>query len=250
MRVRVPVLAAPLDPIDEPTALQNIIDWAAQGQSRVVCFVNSHSAVTATQDAAFCAALQASDLNLPDGAPVAWMMRRLGVRRQKRISGPDLMLRLTELASRTQLPVYLLGGGDETLVRLHHELQARWPELDIAGAFSPPFKPWEEPDRRLIEQSLRRSGARLAFVGLGCPKQELWMAEQRGRLPMVLVGVGAAFDIHAGRLKRAPLWMQLTGLEWLHRFLLEPRRLGRRYLVTNTLFITGAMRQWWRARRS
>lgn len=241
---RVPVLAAPLDAIDELAALQRIVEWAQRGESRMICLVNAHSAVTAARSKGHAAVLAASDLNLADGAPVAWLMRRCGAMGQKRISGPDLMLRLTEVASRTGLPVYLLGGGDDTLVQLHHALQARWPELLIAGAFSPPFRRWDARDREQIEQSVAKSGARIVFVGLGCPKQESWMASQHGRLPAVLIGVGAAFDFHAGRLKRAPLWMQVSGLEWLHRLLQEPRRLGPRYLVTNTLFVAGALRQW------
>jgi N-acetylglucosaminyldiphosphoundecaprenol N-acetyl-beta-D-mannosaminyltransferase len=172
------------------------------------------------------------------------MLRRLGARGQHRVSGPDFMLAYCEHAARGGEPMYLYGAAPDTLRELQARLRARWPGLRIAGAHSPPFRPLDAAEQAEDLQRIRDSGARTVWVGLGCPKQELWMAARRQELDSVLIGVGAAFDFHAGTLRRAPAWMQRSGLEWLHRLLSEPRRLGRRYLVTNTLFLVGAARQW------
>ena len=239
-RLRVPVLGAPVDVLDWVGALNQIASWAAAGESRTVCCCNVHGVITQRDDPTFAQALQQADMVTPDGAPVAGWLRRSGHPGQPRISGPDLMLRCIDLACTRRLPVFLLGSTESTLQRLRQRLQERWPALVIAGSLAPPFRPLEAGDDDAIVQRVRDSGARLVFVGLGCPKQEIWMARQRGRVPAVLLGVGAAFDFHAGSLRRAPPWMQAAGLEWLHRLLQEPRRLAWRYLSTNTRFMLGA----------
>jgi N-acetylglucosaminyldiphosphoundecaprenol N-acetyl-beta-D-mannosaminyltransferase len=142
-------------------------------------------------------------------------------------------------------PLFLYGSTDATLLKLRDALRARWPTLVIAGHYAPPFRPLSEAETAEVLERIHASGARTVWVGLGCPKQEVWMHAQRGRLRAVMVGVGAAFDFHAGTLPRAPDWMRHAGLEWLHRLASEPRRLWRRYLVTNSRFIAGAARQLW-----
>jgi len=242
-RVRVPILGTGIDVIAFDEALERLTFWAGHGQSRVVCVCNAHSVVTATEDSAFKRALDSSDLATADGAPVAWLMRRLGYSSQRRVSGPDLMLAYCEKACGTPQSVFLLGGTSATLAGLQDELLRRFPELKIAGAYSPPFRTLtSEEDERLVEM-INLSGASTVWVGLGCPKQELWMAAHRGRVHSVMIGVGAAFEFFGGSRRRAPRWMQASGLEWLHRLVNEPRRLWRRYLVTNTAFIVGAARQ-------
>jgi N-acetylglucosaminyldiphosphoundecaprenol N-acetyl-beta-D-mannosaminyltransferase len=171
------------------------------------------------------------------------MLRRQGHEDQERISGPDLMLHACEVASNSGVSVFFYGGSPESLQLLQANIIERFPNLKIAGAMSPPFRQLSEVEDEAVVEEINRSGAGIAWVGLGCPKQEAWMHAHRGRVHAVMVGVGAAFDFHAGRIKRAPSWMQRAGLEWLHRLLSEPRRLWRRYLVTNTLFILGATRQ-------
>lgn len=179
----------------------------------------------------------------PDGAPVAWMMRRQGVTSQQRINGPDLMWRYCEQAAQRGEAIYLYGGTGETLVLLQRRLCEAFPGLVIAGAVSPPFRPPAPDELARDVAAINASGAGTVWVSLGCPKQEQWMAAQRGQVRAVMIGVGAAFDYHAGTLRRAPPWMQRSGLEWLHRLASEPRRLWRRYLVTNSLFIWGVVKQ-------
>ncbi|MCE3271488.1 MAG: glycosyltransferase [Ramlibacter sp.] len=242
-RRRAQVLAPSIDVCTWSGVLSQIVQWAQQRESRYVCICNAHSVVTATQDQDFLNVLNSADLATPDGAPVAWMLRRQGHEDQERISGPDLMLHACEVASNSGVSVFFYGGSPESLQLLQANIIERFPNLKIAGAMSPPFRQLSEVEDEAVVEEINRSGAGIAWVGLGCPKQEAWMHAHRGRVHAVMVGVGAAFDFHAGRIKRAPSWMQRAGLEWLHRLLSEPRRLWRRYLVTNTLFILGATRQ-------
>lgn len=242
-RRRIAVLGQRLDALAWDDALARISAWAALRESRYVCISNAHSVVTGSQDPAFGQVLGGADMVTPDGAPVAWMMRRLGVPGQQRINGPDLMWRYCALASQRGERVYLYGGTDETLVLLQQRLREAFPGLVIAGAVSPPFRKLTPEELARDIDHINASGAGTVWVSLGCPKQELWMAAQRGKVQAVMVGVGAAFDYHAGTIQRAPLWMQHSGLEWLHRLISEPRRLWRRYLVTNSVFMWGAAKQ-------
>lgn len=249
VRTRVAVVGAPIDALDWVTVLDCVADWAATRQSRYLCFCNAHSVVTRRGDAGLARAIDGADLALPDGMPVAWMMRRLGVAQQPRIDGPDFTWAGCALAERQGIAVYFYGSKAATLRALHRRIEAAFPRLRIAGMESPPFRAMRpEEDEEAIAR-IAASGAGLLFVGLGCPKQELWMAARRGRIPAVMAGVGAAFDFHAGVVPRAPLWMQRHGIEWLHRLGSEPSRLWRRYLVTNTLFTLGAAAQLLRGRR-
>lgn len=241
-RVTGRVLGASIDAIVWDEALVRIQDWAARRESRYVCICNVHSVVTTSQDAEFGRVVNEADMATPDGAPVAWMLRRLGFAGQARINGPDLMWKYCEAAARAE-PVFFYGGMEATLATLRERLLMAFPGLKIAGMVSPPFRPLSMAEDAAMVAQINASGAGVVFVSLGCPKQEKWMAEHRGRIQAVMIGVGAAFDYHAGTIKRAPKWMQNAGLEWLHRLLSEPRRLWRRYLVTNTLFIAGAARQ-------
>lgn len=242
-RRRIAVLGQPLDALTWDEALSRIAAWAARRESRYVCISNAHSVVTGSRDPVFGQVLRDADMVTSDGAPVAWMMRRLGVPDQQRINGPDLMWRYCALAARQGEAIYLYGGTEATLSLLQRRLREAFPGLVIAGATSPPFRKATSEELARDIAAINASGARTVWVSLGCPKQELWMAAQRGRVQGVMVGVGAAFDYHAGTIRRAPLWMQRAGLEWLHRLVSEPRRLWRRYLVTNSLFIWGAAKQ-------
>jgi len=247
-RLTRPVLGTPIDVLGWQEAVDRISGWAAGAESRCVCICNVHSVVTASRAPDFADVLAGADMATPDGAPVAWMLRRLGHAEQRRIDGPQLMLRLCEHAAAQGLAVALVGGTADTLARLQQRLRGRWPALRVTLTESPPFRPLAPAEEAALTARLVASGARLVFVGLGCPKQEFWMASQRGRVPAVMVGVGAAFDFHAGTVARAPAWMRENGFEWLHRLASEPRRLWRRYLVTNTLFVLGAARQLLRLR--
>jgi N-acetylglucosaminyldiphosphoundecaprenol N-acetyl-beta-D-mannosaminyltransferase len=242
-RRTLPVLGTPIDAIDAALAVARMAGWARKNESRCVCICNVHSVVTATQNSDFRRALAQADMATPDGAPVAWMLRRAGVTGQRRVSGPDLMLDYCAHAAASGEGIYLYGSTEATLAALAQRLRQRWPALRIAGMHAPPFRPATAAEDAADVQRINDSGAGTVWVSLGCPKQELWMAAHRGRVQAVMVGVGAAFDFHAGTVVRAPRWMQEHGLEWLHRLLSEPRRLWRRYLVTNTLFVFAAARQ-------
>lgn len=237
------MLTVPIDVVSWRDALARIHGWAGEHSSRYVCITNVHSVVTAQQNGVFAEVLRSADMATPDGAPVAWMLRRLGFAGQQRINGPDLMWRYCEQAASRDESIYLLGSTSETLHRLQQRLTGAFPGLAIAGAESPPFRRLTDSEDAAIVARINASGAGTVWVSLGCPKQELWMAAHRGHVRAVMVGVGAAFDYHAGTVRRAPGWMQNAGLEWMYRLASEPRRLWRRYLVTNSIFIWAAARQ-------
>ncbi len=257
MRTTGSVLGAHIDALSWNAALDRLLGWARARDSRYVTICNVHVVVSASRDAAYRDIINGSDMATPDGAPVAWMLRRQGFANQPRISGPDLMWALCERCAAEGLPVYCYGSTDATLALLEQRLRAAFPALKLTME-SPPFRALTAEEDAAAVDRINASGAGIVFVGLGCPKQENWMAEHRGRdafdqsplrVRAVMIGVGAAFDFHAGTVRRAPAWMQDNGLEWLHRLLSEPRRLWKRYLVTNTLFIVGAARQLLGSRR-
>lgn len=237
MRTTCSVIGAPIDVLTWKQALERIAGWAAVRDSRYVCICNVHSVVTARIDARFSEIVEGADMATPDGAPVAWLMRKSGVPAQQRINGPDLMWRYCEDAAARQEGIFLFGGQQRTLDVLSERLLATFPGLRIAGAYSPPFRPLTPEEDSAVIDMINASGAGTVWVSLGCPKQETWMAEHRGKINATMIGVGAAFDYHAGTIQRAPLWMQRNGLEWLHRLCSEPRRLWRRYFTTNALYL-------------
>ncbi len=237
------IRGVPIDVIDWENVLNQLSDWSIRRESRYVCICNVHSVVTATQNKAYGHVVNKADMATPDGAPVAWMLRRIGYTNQQRINGPDLMWRYCEQAQYREESIFLYGSTEETLAKLKAKLLAVFPNLKIAGAISPPFRSLTPDEDAAIVAQINSSGAGVVWVSLGCPKQEMWMAEHRDCIQAVMVGVGAAFDYHAGTIKRAPKWMQDCGLEWLYRLASEPRRLWKRYLITNTLFVMGAVRQ-------
>lgn len=247
-RKTIRIFSTDIDALDWSSAISKVSEWGRNGVSRYICICNSHSVVTAHKDPDFAKIINSADMATADGAPVAWLMRRLGSPIQKRINGPDFMWKYCAYAARTEESIYLYGGSANTVATLQQKLHQSFPDLRIAGAYSPPFRPLTELEDAAVVDVINTSGAGVVWVSLGCPKQEKWMAEHRGRIMAVMVGVGAAFDYHAGTITRAPKWMQDNGLEWLHRLCSEPRRLWKRYLVTNTLFIWYAAHQMWMKR--
>jgi N-acetylglucosaminyldiphosphoundecaprenol N-acetyl-beta-D-mannosaminyltransferase len=242
-RERQDVIGAKIDVVYWGGAVATLLRWAAARESRYVCACNVHSVVTAQRDERLAAAVRGADLVVPDGAPVAWLMRKTGVDAQQRVSGPDLMWHYFAAAAIYGEAIFLLGGTQDTLDRLKARIEATFPGLRVNGTYSPPFRALSAEEDAAVVQMLNDSGATTVWVALGCPKQEIWMAEHRDRVRSVMIGVGAAFGFHAGTVRRAPSWMQRLSLEWLHRLLSEPGRLWRRYLATNTLFIVAAARQ-------
>ena len=212
------------------SATASIVEAARAGQSALVAATSVHGLTLAAIDPSFGRQLNTFDLVPPDGQPVRWGLNLLhDLRLTDRVYGPTLMLRVCEAAARDGLPIYLYGGRPQVLERLGKRLPALVPGLTIAGLRSPPFRALSPEEDQADTSAIRDSGARIVFVGLGCPRQEQWAFAHRSQLPMPIVCVGAAFDFHAGTLRQAPAWMQARGLEWLFRLLMEPRRLWRRY---------------------
>jgi N-acetylglucosaminyldiphosphoundecaprenol N-acetyl-beta-D-mannosaminyltransferase len=241
-----------------PLAVSNygeVLDWmeattAADGRAYVTAAA-VNLVMSAREDAATLAAVLGATLAVPDGQPLVWALRALGHARATRVYGPDLMAGHCARAAQRGTPIYLYGGRTpEALALLEERLCARFPGLRIAGSCSPPFhEPTPAEDERAIA-AIDGSGAQVVWVGTGQPKQELWMHRMRPRLRApLLVGVGAAFDFHAGLVPQAPPWMQRSGLEWTYRLAREPRRLWRRYARYNPRFVAGFARQYWRERR-
>ena len=242
-RTQHPVLGVPVDVLDWSTAVARICDWAERRESRYVSICDAHSVVRASRDPVHGRHIAGADMVTPDGWPVAWMLRRLGHSRQQRINGPDLMERLLVSAEARGLGVYVYGTTDRTLAALETALRKAYPRLKIVGLHSPPFRPLDDAEDAADVARINASGAQLVMTGLGCPKEDRWMFEHRGRVQAVMLGIGAGIDFHAGTVARAPVWMREHGLEWLFRLSQEPGRLWQRYLVNNTLFVVGAIGQ-------
>lgn len=236
-KITAQVIGSPIDVLTWEIALSRIANWAMQRESRVVCICNVHSLVTAVQNADFRLTVQQSDMATPDGMPVALALRWKGFAGQERINGPDLMWKFCKLAEDYKLPVYFYGSSGETLTKLDCRLKEEFPHLLMVGMYSPPFRELSYYEEESVLDNINASGASVVFISLGCPKQELWMANHKDKISAVMIGVGAAFDYHAGVIKRAPLWMQKTSLEWFYRLYQEPTRLWRRYFFTNSKFI-------------
>jgi len=213
--------------------------------ARVVAIANVHSVMTARKDRRLADALSSSDLVTPDGMPLVWALKLSGCRQATRVTGIDVMRATLEVGLEANLGHFFYGSTPEVLDALEREVRNAFPDVNICGTLSPPFRPLSREEKDEHVEMIKASGAEIVWVGLGMPKQELWMHEIRDELPGVtLVGVGAAFDWFAGRMKRAPRWIQNAGLEWLFRLAHEPGRLWRRYLSTNPGFMVLLLRRW------
>ncbi|TXH98090.1 MAG: WecB/TagA/CpsF family glycosyltransferase [Rheinheimera sp.] len=246
-RQQVDVVGCLIDVSDVSTAAEKIVSLAKHQRQGYVCLANVHMCMTAKDDLAFAAVLRQASLVVADGRPVYWAQRLLGAQSARQVRGVDLMLELCKLAETTGLKLGFYGGQDETLLtQLQQQLLSMFPRLQIVYAWAPPFRPLSEQEDALQRRRMINSGADVLLVGLGCPKQECWMAEHQ-QLPLVMLGVGAAFDFIAGRKKQAHRLFQRLGLEWLHRLFSEPVRLSGRYFRHNPRFILGFTKQWLRS---
>jgi N-acetylglucosaminyldiphosphoundecaprenol N-acetyl-beta-D-mannosaminyltransferase len=237
------VLGMRVDATSYEHAAAEILRWAGQGESRYVCVATVNNVIEARDDSAYQRVMEGADLTTPDGMPLVWGLGLLGVRGASRVYGPDLTPILCERAAAAGIPVGFYGSGPEVLADLTAKLVQRYPALQIAYASSPPFRPLTPDEDADARERINRSGVRLLFVGLGTPRQEQWMAANKGHVQTVMVGVGAAFDFIAGRKRQAPKYLQRFGLEWLFRLATEPRRLWRRYLYRNPRFVVLFARQ-------
>jgi N-acetylglucosaminyldiphosphoundecaprenol N-acetyl-beta-D-mannosaminyltransferase len=231
------ILGTRVDPTSYQEAISRILEWAEKGESRTVCIANVHVIMEAHDSAEFQAMINAADLVTPDGMPLVWDLRLQGHPQQGRVYGPDLTLQLIEAAAGAGIPVGFHGSTPEVLTALQSNFISRFPQLTVAYSYSPPFRTLTPDEDEESTRQINASGARILFVGLGCPRQERWIAEHKGRVQAVMLAVGAAFDFHAGNKPQAPSWMQNAGLEWLFRLATEPKRLWKRYLYHNPRFL-------------
>jgi N-acetylglucosaminyldiphosphoundecaprenol N-acetyl-beta-D-mannosaminyltransferase len=231
------VLGMRVDAVDYESAVGAILHWARHRRSRFICAANVHMVMEAYDRADYREMINSADLVTPDGMPLVWTLRAQGIRNASRVYGPDLMRFLLGVAERQGFVVGLYGGSPRALDRLLGMIQKCHPDLRIGYACAPPLRVLTAEEDACVVEDIGKSGVQLLFVGLGCPKQERWIADHRSTIPMPMLGVGAAFDFIAGTKRHAPTWMQRAGLEWFFRLLVEPRRLWRRYAVNNPRFL-------------
>ena len=202
-----------------------------------ICFCNVHTTVMSRERADYCKIQNNAVLTFPDGAPIAHELRSLGLTEARRVAGPDFMDAMFSATMDGRATHYFYGASPETIAKLEENLRQRYPGIVIRGLYSPPFRPLTAEEDAADIDRINASGADLIWIGLGAPKQEQWMAAHEGRIHGVMLGVGAGFDFFAGTIQRAPKWMQKIGLEWLYRLFKDPKRLFRRYFVTNTKYM-------------
>ncbi|MBI1794653.1 MAG: WecB/TagA/CpsF family glycosyltransferase [Chloroflexi bacterium] len=237
------ILGIHVNPTSYMEATRQISTWAKAGESRYVCAANVHMVMEAYDALDFRDIVNAADLVTPDGMPLVWILRRQGNSNQTRVYGPDLTLEVIAASTAEKIPVGFYGGTPDALDAMICMFKSKYPALQVAYAYSPPFRPLTVDEDADVVNHIKQSGARIIFVGLGCPRQERWMAAHKGQVLAVMLGVGAAFDFHSGSKRQAPKWMQAVGLEWLFRLIQEPQRLWRRYFIYNSRFIVLALRQ-------
>jgi len=245
---RISVVGTPISATSGDEVL-DLLQNRPTDKATVVAFCNVHSVMTARSDPSVASALLDADIATPDGMPVVWGLRAAGRTGQDRVDGPSFMQRALQHGVVHGWSHFFYGSTEETLGKLVEATRRIAPGVSIAGSFSPPFRTPTDDDVRIAAEQIKESGADLVWVGLGMPKQELWMRGIRHLVPGVaLLGVGAAFDFIAGTTPRSPAWMQSAGLEWLHRLSLHPRRLWRRYLFNNPAYLALLARDIVRAR--
>lgn len=242
---RVNILGVGISAINMEQALAILDDWIARRDPHYVCVSTVHGVMECQRNEAVRRALNSSGLTTPDGMPLVWISRLQGFRHVRRVYGPDLMLAVCERSVAKGYRHYLYGGRPGVAEALKARLEQRFPGVQIVGLECPPFEPLTpEQDHEAVER-INAANPDIVWVGMSTPKQDLWAAEHVGRLNApVIIAVGAAFDFVSGRKRQAPRWMRQSGLEWLFRLIQEPRRLWRRYLIYNPLFVWLLLGQW------
>lgn len=238
------ILGVPVSRITMTDAVMAIRCAIDAEQAQYVCVRDVHGIMRSLEDPALMDIQRRAGLVTPDGMPLVWVARARGFDDIARVSGADLMEALCDATQDTGIGHFFYGGREGVAEQLIARLQRRYPGITVVGHYCPPFRPLTPEEDQAVTARIRESGARIVWVGISTPKQEYWMRDHVGRLPgATLLGVGAAFDFHAGTVKRAPRWMREHGLEWLHRLASEPRRLWRRYLVMAPRFVFHVARE-------
>lgn len=243
------ILGMRVDATSYDDATARIVHWAQAGESRYVCASNVHMVMESHDSSEFKAVVNGASLVTSDGVPLVWALKMLGVSEASRVYGPTLTLHVCEQAAREGLPIALYGGTPESLEAFAQVLYRRYPGIQLPCQIAPPFRALTAEEDEAYTRQIVDSGARIVFVGIGCPKQERWMAAHAGRIPAVMLGIGAAFDFHSGRVRQAPALIQRLGLEWLFRLIMEPQRLWKRYAKHNPRFVALFVQQLWSSKR-
>ncbi len=237
------IISLQVDEISFIEVQQKIIAWAKCKLSKYVCVANVHMTIEAYWDADYSVAVNSADLIVADGMPIAKAMRLFYGVRQERIAGMDLLPVLLTEAEKEGLGIFFYGGTDDMLEQTRLYVNGRYPKIISHHCYSPPFRELSSDESDAVIEKINCSGAHLVFVILGCPKQEKWMFAMKERINACMIGVGGAVPVMIGQQSRAPLWMQKASLEWVYRLMQEPRRLFKRYFVTNTLFLLLVFKQ-------
>ncbi|MDF5708001.1 MAG: WecB/TagA/CpsF family glycosyltransferase [Nostoc sp. S4] len=237
------VLDFPITALRFDDQVQTILKWASQRESKSVYVANVHMLIEAHWNPEFASLLRNADIVTPDGMPLVWMMRKMGSPYQDRVAGMDIFLALCQLSQIENLSIFFLGSQLEILSRMEKRLEREFPQMKIAAMEPLPFRPLTEGEDEALIQKINSSGANAVLVSLGCPKQENWIAQHKGKIQAVMIGLGGVFPVYAGIHKRAPRIIRDLGLEWLYRWIQEPRRLCGRYSKTIPLFIWLATKQ-------
>jgi N-acetylglucosaminyldiphosphoundecaprenol N-acetyl-beta-D-mannosaminyltransferase len=241
---RVDVLGIHVSVTDMEHTVGTFARWIDAGVRHLVCVSDMNALLHARADSELTKVYNTSGMTLPDGMPLVWAGKKAGFDQMERVCGPDLIERVMAEAEQRGWSQYFYGGADGVAEQLRDTFTARHPGLKVAGVYSPPYRALSAEEDAAIVDKLNEAKPDIIWIGLGAPKQERWMAEHRDRLDAaILIGVGAAFDFHTGRLDRAPGWMQKAGLEWSYRLYKEPRRLWRRYVLGIPRFGVGVLRQ-------
>jgi N-acetylglucosaminyldiphosphoundecaprenol N-acetyl-beta-D-mannosaminyltransferase len=231
------VLGMRVDATSYEDASRRVLRWVHEGRSAYVCVATVHMIMETFDSATFRQMVNRADLVTPDGRPLVWALRSLGVRGASQVRGTDLTTHVVARAAHENVPIGVYGGTPELLEALCQVLKTRHPNIRVVSRIAPPFRPLTPDEDEAVTREIIASGARVLLVGIGCPKQEKWMAAHKDRIPAVMLGVGAAFDFHTGRVRQAPRWMRAAGLEWMFRLLMDPRRLWKRYAKHNPRFV-------------
>jgi N-acetylglucosaminyldiphosphoundecaprenol N-acetyl-beta-D-mannosaminyltransferase len=238
------VLGMRTDSTSYADAVTRVLTWASARESRYVCVANVHVTMESYDSAEFQKIVNGADLVTPDGMPLVWALRLFGLSEATQVRGPSLTVDMIKRAAAAGVPIGFYGGTPAVLELLIQACKRRFPELRMVYAHAPPFRQLTAEEDASIIREINASGAAILFVGLGCPKQERWMALHRGSVNAVMLGVGAAFDFLSGVKPEAPYWMQRAGLEWIFRLATEPRRLWWRYAYHNPRFVVLLARQY------
>ena len=234
---RINVLGVGLSVLNLPSALAAIADAVRERRKDYICVTGVHGVMEAQTDENFRRILNQAFLCTPDGMPMVWLGRLNGHREMRRVYGPDLMLDVCAWSETSGCRHFFFGGAAGVAEELRDKLTQRFPKLQVVGCYTPPFRPLNGEEEKQLQETVRTTRPDIMWIGLSTPKQEKFMAEFLPKLDVTLmIGVGAAFDFHSGRIAQAPRWMQRSGLEWFYRLCQEPRRLAKRYLKNNPLF--------------